>query len=257
MFMKRMRHSLYLQLDPKVSGDSVLSPLNKVVIALIITSVCVVIIESEPLFYAGRESLFYALEVAFGTAFLLEYLVRLWVCVENPKYANGLKGRLRYMLTPAALLDLFAVLPLFLYLLGPQAYMLRLVRLLRVIRLAKLGRFSNAVSAIGEALSERKFELLASFLFSVVLLLITSTLMYLVEARHQPEVFGSIPRAMWWSAITLTTVGYGDSYPVTAVGKVLAGLTAVLGIGLIAMPTGILAAAFSNALQNRRQNRNE
>jgi voltage-gated potassium channel len=257
MSMKRMRRSLYLQLDSNVSHDRALSPLNKVIIALIVASVCVVIIESEPTIYAGRETLFYAFEVAFGTAFLLEYLARLWVCVEDPKYSNGLKGRLRYMATPAALLDLIAVLPLLLYLLGPQAYMLRLVRLLRVIRLAKLGRFSNAVNAIGEAISERKFELLASFLFSVVLLLITSTLMYLVEAKDQPEVFGSIPRAMWWSAITLTTVGYGDSYPVTAAGRVLAGLTAVLGIGLIAMPTGILAAAFSNALQSRRQKRNE
>lgn len=255
--MTRMRYSLYLQLDSNGSNDRALAPLNKVIIALIVASVFVVVIESEPIFYAGHESLFHALEVAFGTAFLLEYLARLWACVEDPKYANGLKGRLRYMATPAALLDLFAVLPLFLYLLGPQAYMLRLVRLLRVIRLAKLGRFSNAVSAISEAVSERKFELLASFLFSVVLLLITSTLMYLAEARHQPALFGSIPRAMWWSAITLTTVGYGDSYPITVAGRVLAGLTAVLGIGLIAMPTGILAAAFSNALQSRRQKRNK
>jgi voltage-gated potassium channel len=257
MFLKRMRHSLYLQLNPNVSNDRTLSPLNKVIIALIITSVCVVVIESEPTIYAGRESLFYVLEVTFGSAFLLEYLARVWTCVEGPKYSSGLKGRLRYMATPAALLDLIAVLPLLLYLMGPEAYMLRLVRLLRVIRLAKLGRFSDAVSAIGEAISERKFELLASFLFSVVLLLITSTLMYLVEAEEQPGVFGSIPRAMWWSAITLTTVGYGDSYPVTSAGRVLAALTAVLGIGLIAMPTGILVAAFSNVLQNRRQTRNK
>jgi voltage-gated potassium channel len=257
MFLKRIRHTLYQQLDSGAANDRGLSLLNRMIIALIIVSVCVVVIESEPVFHAGLEDWFYAFEVTVGTIFLLEYLARLWVCVEDPRFSDGLKGRLRYMVSPAAVLDLIAVLPLFLYLLGPEAYIVRVARLLRVIRLAKLGRFSHAVSAVGDALSERKFELLASFLFSVILLLITSTLMYLVEARHQPEVFGSIPRAMWWSAITLTTVGYGDAYPVTVAGRVLASLTAVLGIGLIAMPTGILAAAFSNALQSRRQRKDE
>lgn len=251
--LRHARHQVYKQLETTHGENRKLTITNKGIIAAIIVSVLLVVVESEPSIYEGNEAFFYAAEIFFGTIFLLEYLARVWTAPEDPRYVGGITGRIRYMLSPAALLDLLAVLPLFFYLLGPEAYMLRLVRLIRVIRLAKLGRFSNAVTAIGEAISERKYELLASFLFSIVLLLVTSTLMYLVEGDEQPEVFGSIPRAMWWSAVTLTTVGYGDSFPITAAGRVLAGLTAVLGIGLIAMPTGILAAAFSNALQKRKE----
>ena len=133
------------------------------------------------------------------------------------------------------------------------SYLLRLARLLRILRVAKLGRFSRAWTFVGRAIASRRYELLLTFYAAVFVMIVSATLLYIVEGPSQPEKFGSIPRALWWSVVTLTTIGYGDVYPETGLGKVFAGLTAVLGIGLIAAPTGILAAAFSDALQQQRQ----
>ncbi|WP_119156417.1 potassium channel family protein [Caldimonas tepidiphila] len=238
------RARLYRQLEPSARAEPGLSALNRLIVSVILISVAVAVLETEPLVARGREALFWWIELAIGLFFGIEYLLRVWVSAEDPDQGGGLRGRLRYMASPAALLDLLAIAPLLFLAIGPQAYMLRL---------ARLGRFSGAIDAVSEALHSRRFELLASIGFALGLLLLTSTLMYILEAEAQPEVFGSIPRAMWWSVVTLTTVGYGDSYPVTAAGRILAGLTAVTGIGLIAMPTGILAAAFSDALQARRE----
>ena len=110
-----------------------------------------------------------------------------------------------------------------------------------------------ALSLLVDAVHTRRFELAASLVIGAVLLVVSATLLYVVEGMAQPETFGSIPRAMWWSIATLTTVGYGDVTPVTPLGKLCAGAIAILGIGVIAMPTGILAAAFSDALQARRR----
>src|SRR5690606_15866140 len=153
------------------------------------------------------------LEVAVTVAFVIEYGLRLWVAGENPLY-RGPVGRLRYMVTPAALVDLLAIAPVLLGPFGGETFVLRLIRLFRILRVARLGRFSRAATAIAEALAARRYELVMSVVISGILLLITSTLLYIVEGGVQPEYFGSIPRAMWWSIATLTTVGYGDVVPV-------------------------------------------
>ena len=180
-------------------------------------------------------------------------MLRLWTSAENPRYGGGWRGYLRYALSPAALVDLLAVSALFLMIYGSQTAILRLFRLVRILSIAKLGRFSKAIHAIGDAIRSRRYELLMSLMIATVLLLVSSTLLYIIEGDNQPQAFGSIPRAMWWSIATLTTVGYGDVVPSTPLGKLLAGMTAITGIGLIAMPTGILAAAFSDAIQRRQR----
>jgi voltage-gated potassium channel len=156
------------------------------------------------------------------------------------------------MRSPAGLLDLLALLPLLLAVVGPEAFVLRFARMLRILRFSRLGRFSGALSLLSEALASRKDELFVGVCVAAALLMLSATLLYVVEGQAQPEAFGSIPRAMWWAIATLTTVGYGDVAPVTWLGRVCAGFIAVLGIGLIAIPTGILAAAFSDATQAQR-----
>lgn len=245
------RQQLYAQLDPAAWPSSGLSPLNKLIAAVICVAAAVAILESESTIYQGRETVFFVAEVVFTAVFVVEYAARLWVVGENPMY-SGLSGRLRYAVTPSALIDLLAVLPMFVVFLGSEAFILRIFRLIRILRLARLGRFSTAARAISTAVSARRYELLMSLAIAGVLLLISSTLLYVVEGDGQPENFGSIPRSMWWSIATLTTVGYGDVYPLTVVGRFFAGVTAITGIGLIAMPTGILAAAFSDAIQAQR-----
>lgn len=246
------RRRLYELLEPAAWTGPGLSPVNQVIAILICLAVGLAILGSEPVLYNGNETVFFVVELALTAIFLVEYGVRVWVAGEDAAY-RGLTGRIRYMLTPGALIDLLAILPIFLLLFGSESLILRLVRLLKILRLARLGRFSRSIGAIGEALRSRRYELFVSFLACMILLLITSTLLYVVEGAVQPEQFGSIPRAMWWSIATLTTVGYGDTYPVTALGRMLAGATALTGIGLIAMPTGILAAAFSDAVQEQKR----
>ncbi|WP_306028843.1 ion transporter [Stappia sp. MMSF_3263] len=247
-----LRHHLYCYLEPTVWPGKGLSPVNKVLAVLIALATAAAILESEPVILTGRESVFFIVEAVFTVLFAIEYLLRLWVAGENARY-SGIAGRLRYMATPAAIMDFLAILPLLLTTFGTEAFLLRLFRLTRILRVARLGRFSRAFEAISQALHSRRFELMMSAGIAGMLLLFSSTVLYLVEGAIQPETFGSIPRTMWWSIATLTTVGYGDVYPKTALGQFFAGLTAVTGIGLIAMPTGILAAAFSDAIQARRK----
>jgi len=250
-----LRRWFWINLHPTAWPKKGLSPLNRVIVLVICLAVAAAVLESEPTIHAGRERQFFAAELFFGAVFLVEYLARVWISAENPRYGGGWRGYLRYMLSLPAIIDLLAMSTLFLTFFGNETSILRLFRLVRILSLAKLGRYSTALHAIVDAIRSRRYEMLMSVIIGGLLLLLSSTMLYMLEGAIQPEAFGSIPRAMWWSIATLTTVGYGDSVPVTVAGKLLAGLTAVVGIGLIAMPTGILAAAFSDALHQQREER--
>lgn len=243
------RRRLYRQLEPEAWPAEGLSRLNQCICVLILVTAFAAILETESSIRIGREHWFLAIEWVAGSLFVAEYLARVWVAVEDPRFRHPIQGRLRYALTFPALVDLLAILPLFLGLVGMEALFMRLIRVLRILRLARLGRFSIALRALGQAVRARQFELYVSFGLALLVLLFSSMMLYLLEGGLQPEAFGSIPRAMWWSVATLTTVGYGDVYPLTGIGRFFAALTALSGIGIIAMPTGIMAAAFSEAMQ--------
>lgn len=228
-----------------------LSPVNKTLCILIVVSSAIAILETEDTITSQAPGLFAATETVFGFAFGLEYLARLWAVGVDSRY-RGLIGRLRYMLTPLALIDLAAIAPIYLGLTATDPLLLRVCRLLRILRLAKLGRYSTALQHLVEAVHTRRHELSLSVLLTAMVLIVSSTLVYFFEAEGQPQQFGSIPRTLWWSIVTLTTVGYGDVYPVTVPGRILAGMTAISGVALIAVPTGILAAAFSDVFQKQR-----
>jgi voltage-gated potassium channel len=174
--------------------------------------------------------------------------MRLWAVGANPTY-KGISGRVRYALSFYALIDLLAIIP-FLFGWGAQSLLVRLLRLFRLLALSRLIRYSQAMRIVLGAVLERRYELTFSMALSACVILLSAGVLYSVEADTNPAAFGSIPRAIWWSVTTLTTVGYGDAVPQTVLGRVFAALTAVAGIGLIAMPTGILAAAFSQAFKN-------
>jgi voltage-gated potassium channel len=243
----RLRLTLYRQLAPECRGEEGLSATNQIVCVLIILASLVAILETEVSIRANHAWWFVVFEVFFVSVFTVEYIARLYAAGEDRRY-RGVRGRLRYALTPGALVDLIAILPSFFLLLGYNALILRL---LKIFRLVRIGRFNRAWAALAHALRSRVHELVLSGGAAGLVLVFSASSLYVVEAEHQPEAFGSIPRALWWSIATLTTVGYGDVTPVTALGKLLAGITAIAGIGLIAMPTGILAAAFSDAFQKR------
>lgn len=237
------------QLDVSMRTDLGLSIANKFIIALIIFSVVVVILETEPSLYDDNRYLFLGLEYAVLVFFSVEFLLRVWSSTENPVYGS----RWAYLVRPVVILDFFVIVSMAFTLVGFEGVLLRMLRLLRLMRVARLGQYSRALSDIGLAIKKRRFELVVSFFLALMLLTISASALYVVEGELQPEAFGSIPRAMWWATATLTTVGYGDIVPITAMGQIFAGFTAVTGIGLIAMPTGILASAFSEIMQKRRK----
>ena len=249
-----LRRRVYEELEPHARGEFGLSFTNKTLVLFIIVASALAILETEPMLSGENADFFRAAELFFGVVFSIEYLLRLWIAPDNPQWAKYRFPRLRYAFSVAAIIDFLAIVPT-LASLGPGggSVLLRFFRILRILRLAKLGRMSHALQDLGEAVHERRHELLLTIGIASFVLLVASTLMYWAEADAQPDKFGSIPRAMWWCIITLTTVGYGDAYPITVQGKMLSGLVAIAGIGLIAMPTGILAAAFSDVVQRRRE----
>jgi voltage-gated potassium channel len=247
-----LRRRVYEQLEPKARGAGGLSATNRILVALILVASLAAILETEPLVSTGRELLFRVLELAFAGLFLLEYAARLWTAVENPRFRESAVPRLRYVVTPAALCDLIAIVPALLAFGAGGTILLRFVRVLRILRLAKLGRMSSAWRHVSEAIHSRRYELALTLGIAGVATLAAATALYWAEGDAQPDKFGSIPRCLWWAVVTLTTVGYGDVFPETPAGKVIAGVVAVIGIGVIALPTGIFAAAFSDAIQRQQ-----
>jgi voltage-gated potassium channel len=248
--LERGRARVHRQLDPQAWGKPGLSPVNKLVVLLILLGTSVAIVETEPEIYSSNRDGFEALELFFGTAFLIEYLARLWSVAENRGSDSALSRRLRFVATPSALIDLLVIAAAFIPAVGVNPAMLRLVRLARIARLAKLGRMSSALRRLTRALWLRRYELGLTLVLAVALLILAATALYWLEGDIQPAKFGSIPRALWWAVTTLTTIGYGDVYPLTAAGKMVAALLAMASLGLVALPAGIMAAAMQEVLRD-------
>lgn len=219
---------------------------------LIILNGIAVVLETVEELAVRFKSIFTTLEIFSVAVFTVEYLLRLWIAPLDARYAKPFTGRLRYALTPIAIIDLLAILPAYLPLLFPfDLRILRFLRTFRLFRLLKMNRYAESLSMMDDVVRSKKEELLLIVLMISMLLLFSSTLMYVVETEAQPDKFTSIPAAMWWGVATLTTVGYGDVYPITPLGKLLSGVIAFLGIGIFALPTGILASGFAEQLKKR------
>ncbi len=195
------------------------------------------------------------LDWIIGGLFCIEYLCRLWVAPLEKKYGQGWKGVFRYAISPMAIIDLIAIVPSFI---GVRAELkiLRIIRLLRILKIGRSEKFKQSIYHFNYALRSKSQELQISIFYTVLLLLISSTFMYFAESSIQPALLGSIPRCLWWSITTVSAVGYGDSIPVTAVGKIIASITSLMGIAAIAIPTGILASGFSESIGVQDENKN-
>ncbi|MCL5028248.1 MAG: ion transporter [Bacteroidetes bacterium] len=185
--------------------------------------------------------------------FTIEYLLRVWSCVTDEKYSRPIHGRLRYSMTPLALIDLIAILPFYLPFTGLDLRIVRVFRLMRIFRIAKAARYISSLALLVRVFKSKKEELIITSLVMIILLVIASALMYYFENNVQPEKFADIPTTMWWAVATLTTVGYGDVYPITGEGKIIASIVSILGIGLFALPTGILGAGFVEEFQKSKK----
>jgi voltage-gated potassium channel len=248
--LERLRSWTYAFVEADVEGGRAY---DLTIIWLICLNVLAMILETIQPLREGYGWAFHAFELFSVTVFTADYVLRIWACTLRPGFEGALRGRLRFARTPMALVDLVSVLPFFLPLLGVDLRFVRAMRVLRLLRLAKLARYSQALQMVGRVIRGKSEELLTTFLLGGVLLLIASSLMYFSESEAQPDKFSSIPASMWWGIVTLTTVGYGDVFPVTWMGKLLSAVISVLGIGVVALPTGILGAAFVEEMQARKE----
>jgi voltage-gated potassium channel len=240
-------------LEGAAANDRLGRAIDYLIIGLIVLNIAALVAETVDEVRRDYRLGFRALEVVSVLVFTCEYLARIWSCTVVPKYAHPLRGRLRYALTPLALIDLLAILPFYLAIVGIDVLFFHTVLLFRLVRVGKLVRYSESLRVFGRIILRKKYELLTTLFMLLLMLLFSSSLMYFVENDAQPDKFSSIPAAMWWGMATLTTVGYGDIFPITTAGKLLASVISVLGIGVCALPTGILSAAFIEELNSRKQ----
>ena len=220
-------------------------------IVLIVANAIAVSLDSIPRFALAYGRLFQWFEVVSVAIFTLEYALRVWTAPEDPRYAERpFADRLRYIVQPYMLIDLVAIAPAYIALFVPFAD-LRILRLFRLFRLLKIARYSPAVSTLIHVLSLERRALFGTLLLLLCITCLCAEAMYVIEGQVQPRVFGDLPSCMYWAIITLTTVGYGDVTPITAAGRFLAGTTAVMGLGLFALPVGIIASAFVTEIHRR------
>jgi len=250
----KFKKRLYEILEIATIGDRISKLFDIFIMTLITLNVIAVILATVERLNLQYQYYFRIFEIFSVIIFTIEYLLRLWTCTINKKYRNSITGRIKYIFTPFAIIDLFAILPFYLPMIIPlDLRFIRAVRLFRLFRLFKIGRYSKAVVILKKLLKDKKEELLLVIFIAFILLIIFSSLMYFIEKEAQPEAFSSIPAAMWWGVTTLTTVGYGDIYPITTLGKIVGALIAFLGIGLFALPAGILGSGLVEATRKKEK----
>ncbi|MDE6727653.1 MAG: ion transporter [Oscillospiraceae bacterium] len=184
--------------------------------------------------------------------FTLEYILRLWSADLSYPKLSPFRSRMRYVISFAAMIDLISLLPSYISVISANFMVLRMLRVLKLLRAFKLNRYTHALRDIGEVFRKKASQLISSMLVVSFLMLISAVLMYDAEHEAQPEVFDNALSGLWWAIVTVTTVGYGDIRPITAFGRVMGGVIALLGIGFVAVPTGIITAGFSEQIAQKK-----
>lgn len=228
------------------------------IMSLILLSIVAIILESITEIYIRLEKELHIFNLSTIIVFTIEYLLRLYVSDLTHPSKNRVRSAIKFMFSPYGLIDLLAILPFYL----PMFFkidlrFLRALRLTRFLRILKVNRYNNSLNLIWTVIKEKRSELVVTGFLTFLILLISSFLMYYVEGEEQPELFPNILSSFWWAIATLTTVGYGDVYPVTGLGKLISGIIALLGIGLVALPTGIISAGFITKIEKNKKKKEE
>jgi voltage-gated potassium channel len=242
---RTLQRKTHILLHPELGHSKWDKVVNAVIITLIILNVVAVMLETVPEIHDPYAHWFMYFDRFSVAVFTIEYVLRVWSCTVELRYKHPIKGRLKYMFTFGALIDLLAIVPSYLHaIVGLDLRVLRILRLARFLRLFRLTAYMKATRIVVDVFRLRKNELILSMVLAVFLIIISSSLMYFAEHRAQPDKFDSIPHTIYWSVVTLTTTGYGDITPMTPIGRMLTGVLLLIGVGVFALPAGIITAGF-------------
>lgn len=219
---------------------------------LIFLNTLAIILNTLPDMRASYGNYFRQFEVFSVIIFSIEYILRVWSCVEQPKYKHTFWGRLKFVFSPWGIIDFLAIFPFYASLLALDLSFIRTLRLLRIVRLFRFSKYFKALRVIQAVIRDKKEELILSFSFILFLLLIISSIVFYIENPAQPDVYKSIPDSLWWGVNAMTTVGYGDMHPITPLGKLFGGILAIAGVAFFALPTGILASGFAELIRDEK-----
>jgi voltage-gated potassium channel len=249
--VKELRRRVYVVLEQGPVGDGLGGIIDRLLVVLIVINLIAVTLESVPELGARYAFAFELIEYFSLLVFTLEYGLRLWCAVEHGphQHLSGTRARLKYALSPAGLVDLAAVLPFWLALVLPADF--RFVLVFRMVRFFKIARYSPAMRSLLDVLYRERRALFGCLVITLGISLVAAALMHLAEGKVQPDKLGTIPDALWWSIVTVGTIGYGDVVPVTVLGKLIATGTIFLGLIMMALPIGIIATAFSEQIHRR------
>lgn len=252
---KKKVHGL---LHPEIVGDKHWDKIiNVFIITLIILNVLAVMLETVPYLHKDptAQRIFHYFDLVSVILFTIEYVLRVWSSNHEEKYKHSIWGRLKYMVSPGALIDLMAFLPYYIHVIvGLDLRMLRILRLMRFFRLFRLTAYMKSAHMITNVFKKRINELALSLVLVIFLIIIASCAIYFAEHLH-PEnqyKFTSIPATIWWSVVTLTTTGYGDMYPMTHLGKAMAMVIMLSSVAFFALPAGIITAGFLEEFRKTR-----
>ena len=255
--MNKTKQRLFEIIEKTNDNDKTSKILDISIITLIFINVILVILDTFNLPKTISKWFTYV-EIFSVVIFTIEYVLRVYTADLLYPKLSPIKARIKYIFSFMAIIDLLAILPFYIPFIIPiDLRVLRMIRIVRLLRIFKINRYTSALSTIGNVFKSKKNQLLSSIFVVLLLMIIASVLMYNIESEAQPEAFGNAFEALWWAVATLTTVGYGDVFPITTLGKILSAIIALLGIGLVAVPSGIISAGFIESIEKDKTDENE
>ena len=253
---QKTKQKVHILLHPELGESKADKFINVFIITLIVLNVIAVMLETINHLHLQYRIYFDWFDRISVYIFTIEYVLRVWSCTHDPRYKGSVKGRIKYMLTPGALIDLLAFFPYYILAIADiDLRTLRLLRLIRFFRLFRLTAYTRSAKLIFNIFKTRKNDLILSFILILFLIIIASCALYFTEHLHpiNKKHFTSIPATLWWAVVTLTTTGYGDMYPMTVLGKIIAGIIMLCGVAFFALPAGIIVAGFLDELKFMRK----
>ena len=249
-----MRKYIFRIIDHKDNSTRANQVFEYFIITLILLNVIAIILDSFQQLASKYGDFLLTFEAVSIAVFTVEYLLRIYTAKLKYPEKSELGAIIKFMTSSLGIIDLLAILPFYLPMIIPfDLRFLRMFRVTRLLSILKLKRYSKALKMVGDVLKEKRSDLILTLVVTFIFLLISSTIMYYLENEAQPDQFPNILAAFWWAVATLTTVGYGDVVPVTDMGKVISGFLAILGVALIAIPTGIVSAGYINEIREEKR----